>query len=90
MLHNNKKNAQILRHTLLVGVIGISPSITIHTSQYFHHIQFILYIFGNTPHFFHRNTWQCDFPPISQGRKREKLIRLPDIIPRTRAMIRCN
>ena len=44
----------------------VSPSISMHTSQYFHHIQFILYIFRNAHHSFHRKSWQCDISPQSQ------------------------
>ena len=54
----NSKSALKLSHTSSVGVIGISQSISKHTSQYFHHIQFILYTFRKAPHFStetHRN-----------------------------------
>ena len=84
MLHYTKRNAHIFRHTLSMGVIGISQSILMHTSQYFYHIQFILCSFGKTPHFFHRNPWQCDFPhKIRKGKVWEpegELIRLSDAI----------
>ena len=49
------KNGHIFRHTSSMGVIGISQSILAHTSKYFHHIQFMLCIFGKASHFFHRN-----------------------------------
>ena len=51
------KSALKFSHTSSVGVIGRSQSILMHTSQYFHHIQFILFIFGKAMHFLHRNPW---------------------------------
>ena len=54
-----------------------------HTLHNFHHIQFILHIFGKAPHFFHKNSWQCDFPHKVRKEKawepKGELIRLSDI-----------
>ena len=54
-------------HTLSVGVIGISPSILAHTSQYFHHIQFKY--FWKLPHFSTEILGNV-ISPKSQERKR--------------------
>ena len=79
-----EKCSHFWTHFVHGSLIGRSKSISMHTSQYFHRIQFILFIFGKAPHVFHRNPWQCDFPP--KGRKEKmrepkgELIRLSDVI----------
>ena len=56
------------------------------TSQKLHHVQFVLSIFRNACHFFHRNPWQCDFPhkirkSVHTGTQKE-LIQLANVISR--------
>ena len=67
-----------------MGVIGIFLSIPMHTSQYFHQIQFILCSFGK--HLtFSIETMAMQFPPhkVRKEKAREPkavLIRLSDVI----------
>ena len=66
------------------GVIGISPSISEHTSQNLHHIQFILTIFGKEHHFSTETHGNVIFPyKVKKDKGREpkgELIRLSDFI----------
>ena len=75
----NCKNDDKFSHTLCKCAIEASHSIIKPTSQYYHHKQFILYIFGNALHIFHRKTHDNVIFPhkarrtISAGRRKRAL-----------------
>ena len=83
-LQCNCKNDNEFSHTSSKHTIEVSHSILMPTSQCFHHIQFILYIFGSAHHTSHRNHENAIFPhkarrTILQEQEKE-LIRLSDAI----------
>ena len=70
----------------IIGTHEISQLILAHNPQNLHHIQFILYIFRNAPHFFKRNHGNATFPykvrkVFTQEHKKE-LIQLVNVIAR--------
>ena len=52
-----------VKTTSSVGVMTKSQPGSTPTPQNYHHVHFITYSSGDTPHFFHKNSQSCDIPP---------------------------
>ena len=54
-----------VKTTSSVGVTTKSQPGSTPTPQNYHHVHFITYSSGDTPHFFHKNSQSCDIPPTT-------------------------
>ena len=79
-----KVHKNSVSHAVLGRVIGISQSVLMHRSQYFHHIQFILYIVRRPPHFSTETHGHAIFPhkvrKEETWKPRSELIWFSDVI----------